>query len=121
MLAGRDHQRRLVAVRGIDIAERIADAGSGMKIDEGGVAAEVGLDKPEASTAINRTIVGAANHAKLCHDGDGHGETSEAIVGDLDVVEQVIGGREVDEAGGNWEVTYRLPSSSEGINPDALV
>src|SRR5207302_1471458 len=37
-LAGGDHQRGLVAVRGVDIAERIAEAGAGVKVGEAGVA-----------------------------------------------------------------------------------
>ena len=38
LLARGDHQRRLVAVRGVDVAERVADAGGRMQIDKTGVA-----------------------------------------------------------------------------------
>ena len=38
LLARGDHQRGLVAVRGVDIAERVADAGAGVKIGEAGIA-----------------------------------------------------------------------------------
>ena len=38
LLARGDHQRRLVAVRGVDVAERVADAGRRMQVDEAGVA-----------------------------------------------------------------------------------
>ena len=38
LLAGDDHERRLVAIGGEDIAERMADTGRGMKVDETGVA-----------------------------------------------------------------------------------
>ena len=43
LLARGDHQRRLVAVRGIDIAERVADAGGGMQIDKAGIAGGLGV------------------------------------------------------------------------------
>ena len=43
LLARGDHQRGLVAVRGVDIAERIADAGGGMQIDEAGIAGGLGV------------------------------------------------------------------------------
>ncbi len=38
LLAGGDDQRRLVAMRGIDVAERVADACARMQIDESGIA-----------------------------------------------------------------------------------
>jgi len=38
LLARGNHQRGLVAVRGIEIAERVADAGGGMQIDKTGIA-----------------------------------------------------------------------------------
>ena len=53
LLAGDDHQRRLVAVRGVDRAQRIAEAGGGMQIGKAGVAG--GL----------RKAVGHADHARL--------------------------------------------------------
>ena len=43
LLARGDHQRRLVAVRGVDVAERVADAGRRMQIDEAGVAGGLGV------------------------------------------------------------------------------
>ncbi len=43
LLAGGDHQRGLVAVRGEDIAERMADAGARMQIDKTGVAGGLGV------------------------------------------------------------------------------
>ncbi len=43
LLARGDHQRRLVAKGVVDIAERIADAGRRMQIDEAGVAGGLGI------------------------------------------------------------------------------
>ena len=53
LLAGGDHQRGLVAVGGIDIAERVADTGRRMQIDEAGVAG--GL----------RVTIGHADHRRF--------------------------------------------------------
>ncbi len=43
LLAGGDHHRRLVAMRGIDVAERMADAGGRVQVDEGGIAGRLGI------------------------------------------------------------------------------
>ena len=43
LLARGNHQRRLIAMRGVDVAECVAEAGCGMKIDEAGVAGGLGV------------------------------------------------------------------------------
>src|SRR3984957_16524443 len=43
LLSGGNPHRGLVAVRSIDIAERIADAGGGMQVDESSVAGGLGI------------------------------------------------------------------------------
>ncbi len=51
LLARGDHERGLVTVRGIDVAERIADAGCRMQIDEAGIAGGLGVAVGHADDA----------------------------------------------------------------------
>ena len=73
-------------------------------LTEGDVGAQVGIEEPESAAAVGGAVVVAADHAELGCDEDGEAEASEAVVGDLDVVELVVDDWEVYESSAAWRV-----------------
>ncbi len=95
LLAGADHHRRLVAKRREDVAERMADARGGMKVDERGVARRLCV------------AVGHADHGRFLQ--------AEHV---LDVVGPVAQERQLGRAG--IAENFRDAESAQKIEGSAL-